>query len=52
MPSRKTRIRKPAPAHTAPDTERHVTLSNRDRDRFLAMLDAQAGPNAALIRAA
>jgi len=30
----------------------HVQLSNRDRDRFLAMLDADAAPNAALRRAA
>jgi uncharacterized protein (DUF1778 family) len=30
----------------------HVQLSNRDRDRFLAMLDANATPNAALRAAA
>jgi uncharacterized protein (DUF1778 family) len=30
----------------------HVQLSNRDRDRFLAMLDADATPNAALTAAA
>jgi uncharacterized protein (DUF1778 family) len=30
----------------------HVRLSNRDRDRFLAMLDANAAPNAALRAAA
>ena len=30
----------------------HVQLSNRDRDRFLAMLDADATPNAALLAAA
>jgi len=30
----------------------HVQLSNRDRDRFLAMLDAPPAPNAALRRAA
>jgi len=30
----------------------HVQLSNRDRDRFLAMLDAEAAPNAALRAAA
>lgn len=30
----------------------HVQLSNRDRDRFLAMLDAGAAPNPALKAAA
>ena len=30
----------------------HVRLSNRDRDRFLAMLDAPPVPNAALLAAA
>jgi uncharacterized protein (DUF1778 family) len=30
----------------------HVTLSNRDRDRFLAMLDADPTPNRALRAAA
>ena len=30
----------------------HVQLSNRDRDRFLAMLDASAAPNTALQAAA
>ncbi|HVT88536.1 MAG TPA: DUF1778 domain-containing protein [Tepidisphaeraceae bacterium] len=30
----------------------HVQLSNRDRDRFLAMLDADHAPNAALRAAA
>jgi uncharacterized protein (DUF1778 family) len=30
----------------------HVQLSNRDRDRFLAMLDADPTPNAALRAAA
>ena len=30
----------------------HVELSNRDRDRFLAMLDASAAPNEALQAAA
>jgi uncharacterized protein (DUF1778 family) len=30
----------------------HIALSNRDRDRFLAMLDANAAPNAALRAAA
>jgi uncharacterized protein (DUF1778 family) len=30
----------------------HVQLSNRDRDRFLAMLDADSAPNAALRAAA
>jgi uncharacterized protein (DUF1778 family) len=30
----------------------HVQLSDRDRDRFLAMLDANASPNAALRAAA
>lgn len=30
----------------------HVRLSNRDRDRFLAMLDSDTGPNAALQAAA
>ncbi len=30
----------------------HVQLSNRDRDRFLAMLDANAAPNKALRTAA
>jgi uncharacterized protein (DUF1778 family) len=30
----------------------HVILSNRDRDRFLAMLDSNAAPNAALKSAA
>jgi uncharacterized protein (DUF1778 family) len=30
----------------------HVQLSDRDRDRFLAMLDAAAAPNAALTAAA
>ncbi|HEX4124122.1 MAG TPA: DUF1778 domain-containing protein [Tepidisphaeraceae bacterium] len=33
-------------------THEHVQLSNRDRDRFLAMLDADAGPNRALRAAA
>ena len=30
----------------------HVRLTNRDRDRFLKMLDADAAPNAALRAAA
>jgi uncharacterized protein (DUF1778 family) len=30
----------------------HVQLSNRDRDRFFAVLDADAAPNAALQAAA
>jgi uncharacterized protein (DUF1778 family) len=30
----------------------HVELSDRDRDRFLALLDADAAPNAALRAAA
>lgn len=29
-----------------------TTLSDRDRDRFLAMIDADSEPNAALLRAA
>jgi uncharacterized protein (DUF1778 family) len=36
------------------DQSRHeqVRLSNRDRDRFLAMLDAPPAPNTALVAAA
>jgi len=34
------------------ERQAHVTLSNRDRDRFLAMLDADPGPNRALRAAA
>jgi uncharacterized protein (DUF1778 family) len=32
--------------------DEHVQLSKRDRDRFLAMLDADSAPNAALRAAA
>jgi uncharacterized protein (DUF1778 family) len=34
------------------DRNAHVQLSNRDRDRFLAVLDANAAPNPALQAAA
>lgn len=34
------------------EQHRHVRVSNRDRDRFLSMLDDKAEPSAALRRAA
>jgi len=34
------------------EERRHIVLSNRDRDRFLKMLNSDAGPNAKLMAAA